>query len=115
MAPREGHFKAIKRVFSYLKKNPSGKILIDPGPHFLPTHEKQDYDWSEFYPGAEEEISPDRLNPKGNLAHITCYINADHAHDQVTRRSVTGILLFVNNTLIYWISKRLKTVETSTY
>ena len=44
MAPYEGHFKAIKRVFSYLKKNPSRKILIDPGPHSLPTHEKQDYE-----------------------------------------------------------------------
>ena len=81
MAPCEGYFKAIKRVFSYLKKNLSRKILIDPGPHSLPTHEKQDYDWSEFYPNTEEEIPPDRPNPKGNPAHITCYVDTDHAHD----------------------------------
>ena len=49
------------------------------------------------------------------MAHITCYVDADHVHDQVTRRSVTDILLFVNNTPIHWISKRQKTVETSTY
>ena len=36
-------------------------------------------------------------------------------HDQVTRRSVTGILLFVNNTPIKWYSKRQNTLETSTY
>ena len=33
----------------------------------------------------------------------------------VTRRSVTGILIFINNTPIKWICKRQKTVETSTY
>ena len=42
-------------------------------------------------------------------------MDADHAHDKVTRRSVTGILLFVNGTPVKWISKRQKTVETSTY
>ena len=115
IAPHEGHFKAIQRVFSYLKKSPSKKILIDPGLYSLPTHEKQDYDWSEFYPDTEEEIPPDRPNSKGNLVHITCYVDTDHAHDQVTRRLVIGILLFVNNILIYWISKRQKTVETLIY
>ena len=42
-------------------------------------------------------------------------MDTDHAHDQVTQRLVAGILLFVNNTPIQWISKRQKTVETSTY
>ena len=36
-------------------------------------------------------------------------------NDVVTRRSVTGILLFLNNTPVKWISQRQKTVETSTY
>jgi hypothetical protein len=53
--------------------------------------------------------------PFGKKVRITCYVDADHAHDTVTRRSVTAILLFVNNTPIRWYSKRQKTVETSTY
>ena len=35
--------------------------------------------------------------------------------DKVTRRSVTGILILLNNTPIRWICKRQKTVESSTY
>ena len=31
MAPREGHLNAMKRVFSYLKKSPKGKIVVDAG------------------------------------------------------------------------------------
>ena len=53
--------------------------------------------------------------PKGAKARITVYVDADHAHDQVTRRSVSGILLFLNNTPVRWYSKMQKTVETSTY
>jgi hypothetical protein len=43
------------------------------------------------------------------------YVDADHAHDLVTRRYITGILLMLNNKPIRWISKCQKTVETSTY
>jgi hypothetical protein len=46
---------------------------------------------------------------------MTVHVDADHAHDLVTRRSITGILIILNNTPVRWISKRQKTVETSTY
>jgi phosphoserine aminotransferase len=35
--------------------------------------------------------------------------------DLVTKRSITGILIMLNNTPIRWVSKRQKRVETSTY
>ena len=74
-----------------------------------------EHDWTEFYPDAEEEISHDMLEPKGRMARLTVYVDADHAHDQVTRRSITRIIVFPNNTPIRWYSKRQKTVESSTY
>jgi hypothetical protein len=46
---------------------------------------------------------------------MTVYVDADDAHDLVTRRSITGILVMLNNTPLRWISKSQKTVETSTY
>ena len=116
MAPREGHLTAMKRVFGYLKKFPKGRIVIDSS---FPDHSKYntvDYsNWTEFYPDAEEQMPHNMPKPKGKEARITCYVDADHAHDQVNRRSVTGILLMVNNTPVRWYSKRQKTVETSTY
>ena len=42
-------------------------------------------------------------------------MDADHVRDKVTHRSVTRIVLLINNTPLTWISKRQKTVETSTY
>ena len=46
---------------------------------------------------------------------VFCVIGYLAKHEKVSRRSVTGIVLLINNTPICWISKRQKTVETSTY
>jgi hypothetical protein len=69
----------------------------------------------EFYPDAGEEIPKDLPPEKGPRVRMTVYVDADHSHDLVTRISITGILVMLNNTPIRWISKRQKTVETSTY
>ena len=53
--------------------------------------------------------------PKGLVVRFTIWVDADHAHCMLTRRLVTGIILFLNNTPVKWVSKRQKTVETSTY
>ena len=118
MQPREGHLKGIIRVFGYLKRHHKGKILIDPNYPDHSGYPTPEYDnWREFYPEAEEHI-PDHKDipePLGPMVRTTVYKDADHAHDIVTRRSVTGILLFINNTPVKAVSKRQKTVETSTY
>jgi hypothetical protein len=69
----------------------------------------------EFYPGASEEIPKDLPPETEPRVRMTVYVDDDHAHDLVTRISITGILFMLNNTPIRWISKCQKTVETSTY
>ena len=117
MAPREGHLSAVKNIFGYLAKYPKGQLIVDPGEP--PVREKlllsSGHNWSEFYPDACEDVPRDQPAPRGSEAKLTCYVDADHARDKLTRRSVTGIVLLVNNTPLTWLSKRQKTVETSTY
>jgi hypothetical protein len=69
----------------------------------------------EFYPDACEEIPKDLPPEKEPRIRMTIYVDAHHAHDLVTRRSITGILVILNNTPFIWISKLQKIVETSTY
>jgi len=117
MAPRVGHLEALQRLFGYLRQFQDGKIIIDPGNP--PIREEavisEGFNWSEFYPDACKDLPYDMPNPEGNMATLTLYVDADHARDKLTRRSVTGIILLMNNTPIYWLSRRQKTVETSTY
>ena len=116
MAPRVGHVNAAIRLLRYLKHFPKGKIVFDTS---FPSTEGLEWEehpnWKDVYPDAEEELPYDMPESKGSPMRITCYVDADHAHDVVTRRSVTGIVLLINNTPVRWISKRQKTVESSTY
>jgi hypothetical protein len=116
MAPREGHLKAAIRILCYLKQFQKGRIIFDANYLDNPRFKVEDHEnWGEFYPDAEEELPPDMPKPMGKAARITVYVDADHAHDLVTRRSVTGILVLVNSMPVRWVCKRQKTVETSTY
>ena len=115
--PRQGHLDAMIRVMGYLKQWDKGTLIFDPRPHPLPQHtEYEHYDtWKQHYPDAVEEIPHDGLPPRGKEGQLFIYVDADHATDQVTRRSNTGIIVYLNSTPIRWVSKRQPTVESSTH
>ena len=72
-------------------------------------------DWSGFYPDAADPLPPNMPQARGNPVSTTCFVDADHAGCQATRRSQTGILIFVQRAPIIWYSKRQNTVESSTF
>ena len=51
--------------------------------------------------------------PLGKGFKMQVFVDSDHAGDQVTRRSQTGFLVYLNNVLIYWLPKKKTTIETS--
>jgi hypothetical protein len=116
MLAKEGNLKAVKRILSYLKTFPKGRVIIDtsyPDHAMYPVEDHSN--WMEFYPDAGEEIPKELPLEKRPRFRMTVYVDADNVHDLVTRRSIRGILVILNNTPIRWISKCQKTVETSTY
>ena len=46
---------------------------------------------------------------------MNIFVDADHGHDKITGRSVTGMIAFVGSTPIQWLSKRQASVQTSTF
>ena len=46
---------------------------------------------------------------------VTAWVDADHNGDKLTRRSHTGLLIFVNSAPIFWYLKRQATIESSTF
>ena len=115
MCPKQGHLKAAIRVLCYLKTFPKGRLLFDTSFPATISESGGDYNWDQFYPDACEEVPPDLPTPLSPPVRITAYVDADHAHDVATRRSVTGVMIFLNNCPIRSICKRQMTVETSTY
>ena len=53
--------------------------------------------------------------PRGMPVVMSVFSDADHAGNLMTRRSHTGILIFLNNAIVDWYSKGQATVESSTF
>ena len=114
--PREGHLHATLRMFGYLKAFSKAKLVFDPRSLVVLTkREKVEYGWTELYPNATEEFPPNMFEPLMTPIQITAFYDVSHASFLITRRSVTGIVLILNNTILRCISKRQNTVEGSTY
>ena len=113
--PREGHLEQTLHIFAYLKKYDKSAIVFDDTTPDFDESRFTRPDWSEYYPDAAEPIPPNAPAPRGNAVTTTCFVDADHAGCRVTRRSQTGVLLFLQRAPIMWYSKRQNTVETSTF
>ena len=75
----------------------------------------KDEDWTECYPDAEEYIDKKSPKPKVDTVPLTVFKDASHAACLDTRRSVTWKLILLGNAPIFFHSKRLNTVKSSTY
>jgi hypothetical protein len=113
--PREGHLQQVYHIFAFLKNKPKRTIAFDPQHPDIEESRFIKCDWYDFYRGAKEPIPGDAPEPRGNVVSTHCFVDADHAGNRVTRRSQSGILLFVNRAPVIWYSKRQNTVETSTF
>ena len=63
----------------------------------------------------KEEDPHDMPEPLGKPVIISAFVDANHAGNVVTRRSHTGIFIFLNNALIIAFSKKQNTVESATF
>ena len=117
-SPREGHLEAAYHIFAYLKTHTKFGIVFDPKDIILDERAFAAVgvnEWKEFYGDVAEELPPRMPEPLGNAVDITCFVDANHAGNVVTRRSHTGILIFVQNAPIMWLSKKQNTVESSSF
>ena len=113
--PREGHLEAVYHIFSYLMAHGESAVVFDADTPEIDEKAFAKVDWKDFYGDVEEEMPPRMPEPLGKPVIISCFVDANHAGNVVTRRSHSGVLLFVQNAPIIWFSKRQNTVESSSF
>ena len=116
--PRVSHLEATYHIFAYLKSHPKMKLVFDPTRVELDESSFAEVGidgWKDFYGDMVEELPPRMPTPQGRPVDITCYVDANHPGNVVTRRSHTGIIIFVQNAPIIWHSRRQNTVDSSTF
>ena len=114
-SPREGHLEQVLQIFAFLKRhNKTSLVFDDTNPQFDESR-FNDGEWGEYYGDVHEPVPPNAPELRGKAVSMTCFVDASHAGCQATRRSWTGVLIYVNRAPIMWYSKRQNTVETSTF
>ena len=120
LCPRKGHLERALRVFGYLKNYPNKRIVVDSwDPIFtrgdLSCYSKLVEDFKEEYPKAIDGIDNYLPPPLVDKLAITVFVDSDHAHDKLTRQSITGLIMIVGRTAVFYYSKLQGAVQTSTY
>jgi hypothetical protein len=82
-------------VFAYLKAHDRSSLVFDHQDLSIDESRFHARDWSQFYPDAQEAIPPNAPESRGQSVTMSCFVDADHAGCRVTRRSHTGILIYV--------------------
>eukprot|EP00957_Ditylum_brightwellii_P090775 6912663-Ditylum_brightwellii.AAC.1 len=120
--PRKGHNTRALYTFGYLKKKPNRMIRIDHRDQAVVKNGAEDQlevdllaKMRKHYPESEESIDDQLPKTFFDELTVTAYVDSDHAHDKLTRRSITGLIIFVGFTPVLYQSKRHGAVETSTY
>ena len=123
-SPRIGHLHQMLHISKYLDLHRSNALAFDPTPidiiresdNGLTSPNARADQMREFYPDAEEAIPTNAPPPRGEAVRINTFCDSDHAANQVTHKSHSGILHFMNcSSPINWFSKRQNSVETSTF
>ncbi|MFO0446128.1 MAG: Ty1/Copia family ribonuclease HI [bacterium] len=113
--PRQGHLEAVYYIYGYLKSHSRSSMVFDSSYINWRDEDFPQQSWQDFYPNVEEDIPSNAPEPRGLPVQINMFVDASHARNKVTRRSHTGILMYLNMAPIVWYSKTQRTVETSTF
>ena len=114
--PREGHLMQVFRCYAYLKARHNGCLVFDPSyPNMSQSKFEDGQDWVRTYGKVEEPVPGNALEPRGKHVVLRLFVDSDHAGEELTRRSRTGYIIYMNSAPILWHSKRQGTVETSVF
>ena len=104
--------EALMVIFVYLDKAYGNNIIIDPMIPKVDTSIEIETNWLKSIYGIDnQEENPANIpEPLGKLMSVNIFVDKSHAGENLNYRSHTGFLVYVNNTLIDWLSKRQNTV-----
>lgn len=116
--PRFGHLQQLLHIFAHLKHHHNTELVFDPTDPQVDTalFERRDWTTSEFgHLDGIDARPPNAPPPRGFGFIMRAKVDADHAGDTVTRRSRTGYFVYLNSALVYWMSKKQVSVESSSF
>ena len=122
-SPRIGHVMEAISIFFYLENHDRSWMVLDPTRFdikWMPRGNEQSPEvrakvLKGIYYDARDPDPPGMPDPHGEPVQINVFVDSDHAGNTVTRRSHTGIMIYLNLAPVIWFSKKQNNVESSTF
>lgn len=113
---RDGHLSQLYHYFAYLRDSHNTELVFDPTKPEIDEASFVVEDWKDAVYGTYfEEKPPNAPRCRGISFKIVVYVDSDHAGDNVTRRSKTGFIIYLNSEPIFWSSKKQRSMKTSSF
>ena len=114
--PRRGHLKKVIHVFGYIKKHHSSEMVFDRStPSVYHRYFKREDWYLSIYCQIEEELPYNTHEPRLLVIRMRLYVDHNHSRYSITRKLITGFVVFLNEDPIYWMYKKQTSCETSTF
>ena len=91
------------------------RMVFDPNYPAIDMNDFKECMWKDFYWELKEVITPNPSRERGKEVHLRWYIDSNYAREKKTRRSSSGLFIFLNNALVQWFSNKQATIETSVF
>ena len=113
--PRDGHLKAALNSFSYLWGKHKSRLSLDwTYPEIYHVIFKK-HKWVDLYGNIKEEIPKNMPDPRVKDVYLRMYVDIYHDVDNSTRRSSTGLFIYINMALIHCLSNKQPIIKTSVF
>ena len=91
-------------------------MVFDPSYPDIDMDKFEKHNWSETVYGCGPEDLPSNMPKSRGLGMIvSVYVDSDPAGDTLTRRPRTVFLVYCNSALVYWMSKKHRSIEISSF
>ncbi len=107
-APHEHYLELVLHLFGYLKKNPNCRIVLDSRPLLVDDEFKKILSTpisSRTILTLKRTFADNFPTEYGRQLETSMFFDADHAHDHVTHRSISDLIVLVGSTSVIWYSK----------
>ena len=117
---RRGHLENVLHMFSLLNFHAISEMVFDPSDVDFDRSLFPRKDWyyliyTQDDTNLMEELPQNMPKPRGKGMTMRVYVDNDHTGDTVTRRSSTGLIIFLSAAPIYWSSKKQTPFKTSSF
>ena len=112
----KGHLEQACHIFGYLRIHHNAEIPFDHTEPDVDLSKFVEQDWGKtLYGNIYEQCLEDMSSLCGIGMKIMVLVDSNHSEESMTRMSTTEFFVFLNQSLIYWLSKKQISCETSTF